>query len=295
MLARWRARRDARDDARLREALRGRRVLLTGASSGIGRAFALQAAAAGGELVLVARRADELAQVAAECARRGGRARARACDLADVAAARQLAETVLREDGPVDVLVNNAGSSIRRPALDYKPGDVERLAAVDYLGPAALTLALLPAMVARGAGHVVMVSTIGTQTGAPNFAAYVAAKAAGDHFARSLRLELGGRGIAVTTIHMPLVRTPMLAPSRIYEMFPALTEARAARRIGRAVVRRPLRVAPRWSTGLELLHVLAPGLLQRVFTWGHDPLHRRLARRLARRDRERGAGDRPDA
>jgi short-subunit dehydrogenase len=263
-------------------------MLLTGASSGIGRAFALQAASAGADAILVARRADELAEVVAECARRGGRAEARTVDLADVAAARALAEAVLAERGPVDVLVNNAGSSLRRPVADHKPADVERLAAINYLGPIALTLGLLPGMLERGGGHVVQVSTIGTLTGAPNFAAYVAAKAAADHFLRSLRLELGGRGVAVTTIHMPLVRTPMLAPSRIYEMFPALTVERAAERLGWAVIRRPLRVAPRWTTGLELVHALAPGLLQRVFTRGHEPLHAWLGRRLARRDQRRG-------
>src|SRR5690606_10020566 len=154
----------------------------------------------------------------------------------------------------------------------------------------ALTLALLPAMVERGRGHIVQVSTIGTLTGAPNFAAYVASKAAADHFVRSLRLELGGQGIAVTTIHMPLVRTPMLAPSRIYELFPALTVEAAARRIGRAIVRRPVRMAPRWATALELAHAIAPGLLQAVFERGHDPLHVALARRLARRERGGGGG-----
>jgi len=291
VLRRWRARAEERYRARLREALRGRRILITGASSGIGRAFALQAAAAGGNAILVARRREELERVAEECARLGGQARVRPADLADLADIRCLAEAILREDGPVDVLVNNAGISVRRPVADHKPEDVERLAAVDYLGPVALTLGLLPAMLERGAGHVVQVSTIGTQTGAPLFSAYVAAKAATDHFLRTLRLELGRRGIAVTTIHLPLVRTPMMAPSRIYEMFPALTVERAARRIGWAVVRRPIRVAPHWATALELLHTLAPGLLQRVFSWGHDPLHGWLGRRLARRDRRRsGAG-----
>src|SRR5690606_11021474 len=151
--------------------------------------------------------------------------------------------------------------------------DLERLVAVNYLGPTALTLGLLPAMVARGGGHLVQVSTIGTLTGAPNFASYVASKAAADHFARSLRLELGTRGVAVTTIHMPLVRTPMLAPSRIYEMFPALSVEAAARRIGQAIVRRPIRMAPRWATALEIGHALAPGLLQALFERGHEPLH----------------------
>jgi NAD(P)-dependent dehydrogenase (short-subunit alcohol dehydrogenase family) len=287
LLRRWRARAEARYRERLRAAASGRRIVVTGASSGIGRAFALQAAEAGAQMVLVARRAEELERVAEECVQRGGRARVRAADLADPAASRRLAETILREDGPVDVLVNNAGSSIRRPVLDYKPEDVERLVGVNYLGPMALTLALLPSMVERGGGHVVQVSTIGTQTGAPNFASYVASKAAADHFVRTLRLELGGRGIAVTTIHMPLVRTPMLAPSRIYEMFPALTVETAARRIGQAVVRRPIRVAPRWTTALEILHAVAPGFLQWVFTRGHEPLHALLGRRLARRDRRR--------
>lgn len=288
MLHSWRARTEERERDRLRAALRGRRILITGASSGIGRALALQVAAAGGDAVLVARRREELERVAEECRRRGGRARVRPADLADLAGAHRLAETVLREDGPIDVLVNNAGSSLRRPVVDHEAEDLQRLAAVNYLGPAVLALGLLPGMLERGTGHVVHVSTIGTQTGAPLFAAYVAAKAAADHFARTLRLELGGRGIAVTTIHMPLVRTPMMAPSRIYEVFPALTVERAAQRVGRALVRRPIRVAPRWTTGLEVVHAVAPELLQWVFARGHDPLHGWLGRRLARRDRRRG-------
>ncbi|MEB2345266.1 MAG: SDR family NAD(P)-dependent oxidoreductase [Deltaproteobacteria bacterium] len=292
MLHAWQARAEERYRTRLREALRGRRVLITGASSGIGRAFALDAAAAGGDLVLVARRREELERVAGECRRRGGRAEVRPADLADIGAVRELTEALGREERAVEVLVSNAGVSLRRPLASHRPEDLERLAAVNYLGPAALTLGLLPAMLARGAGHVVHVSTIGTQTGAPLFAAYVAAKAACDHFLRTLRLELGERGIAVTAVHMPLVRTPMMAPSRIYELFPALTAERAARRIGWAVVKRPLRVAPRWATALELGHVLAPRLVQRAFAWGHEPLHGWFGRRLARRDRLRAGRDR---
>ena len=287
VLRRWRARAEQRYLDRLGDALRGRRMLVTGASSGIGRAFALQAAKAGGELVLVSRRGDTLEQVAEECERLGGRAQVRTADLASAESVRALAQGVLGEVGPVDVLVNNAGHSIRRAVADYKAEDLARLAAVNYLGPMSLTLELLPAMLARGSGHVVQVSTIGVQTGAPNFAAYVAAKAASDHFVRTLRLELGGRGIAVTTIQMPLVRTAMLAPSRIYEAFPALDPERAARRIGWAVVKRPIRVAPRWTTLLEVVHAVAPGLLQWVFTQGHEPFHRSMARRLERMRRRK--------
>jgi NAD(P)-dependent dehydrogenase (short-subunit alcohol dehydrogenase family) len=260
-------------------------MLVTGASSGIGRAFVLQAARAGAELVLVSRRGEELEQVAEDCERLGGRAQVRTADLSSVESCRALAESVLREDGPVDILVNNAGHSIRRAVVDYKAEDLARLVAVNYLGPMTLTLGLLPAMLDRGAGHIVQISTIGVQTGAPNFAAYVAAKAASDHFARTLRLELGGRGIAVTTIQVPLVRTAMLAPTRIYDAFPALGAEQAARRIGWAVVTRPVRVAPRWATLLEVVHAVAPGLLQWVFTHGHEPFHRAMARRLARMKR----------
>jgi short-subunit dehydrogenase len=285
VLRRWRERADRNYIARLGESLRGRRMLVTGASSGIGRAFVLQAARAGAELVLVARRGDELEQVAKECEGLGGRARVRTADLSSIESCRALAETVLREDGPVDVLVNNAGHSIRRAVVDYKAEDLARLAAVNYLGPMTLTLGLLPAMLDRGAGHIVQISTIGVQTGAPNFAAYVASKAAADHFTRSLRLEVGGRGVAVTTIQIPLVRTAMLAPTRIYDAFPALGAEQAARRIGWAVVTRPVRVAPRWSTFIEVVHAVAPGLLQWVFTHGHEPFHRAMARRLERRNR----------
>jgi NAD(P)-dependent dehydrogenase (short-subunit alcohol dehydrogenase family) len=217
--------------------------------------------------------------------RLGGRARIRATDLSDVEACRRLAETVLRDDGPVDVLVNNAGHSIRRSVVDYEARDLARLMAVNYLGPMTLTLGLLPGMLARGGGHVVQISTIGVQTGAPNFAAYVAAKAAADQFTRSLGLELGGRGIDVTTLQVPLVRTEMMAPTRIYDAFPALRADTAARRIGWAVVKRPIRVAPRWATLLEVVHAVAPGLLQWVFTRWHEPFHRTMARRLDRMQR----------
>jgi len=273
---------------RLREALHGKRILLTGASSGIGRAFALHAGEAGADVALLARRAEELEAVADGVRAAGGRASVHPVDLADLEAVSQEASRIAWSD-PVDVIVHNAGLSIRRPVVDTKREDLERLVAVDYLGAAALTLALLPPMRARGRGHIVQVSTIGVLTGAPNFAGYVAAKAASDHFARTLRLELGGEGIRVTQIAMPLVRTPMMAPSRIYRAFPALTVERAAERIGWAIVRRPLRVAPRWAIALELLHALHPAPLQWIFTHGHEPFHAWMKRRLSRLERSAGS------
>jgi NAD(P)-dependent dehydrogenase (short-subunit alcohol dehydrogenase family) len=268
-----------RYEARLARAIAGRTVLVTGASSGIGRALAHQLAEAGARLVLVARDPARLERTLAEVRERGAEGLALRADLADRADVRALLETLRGE--AVDVLVNNAGLSIRRSVLRSldRPEDYERLVAVNYLGPLALTLGLLPGMLARRRGHVVNVSTIGVQAGAPNFSGYVASKAALDHFARSLLLELGRGPVRVTTVNMPLVRTPMTLATEIYERFPALEAQQAARRIGRALIRRPVRVAPAWTTALELLHVLAPGPMRDVFALLHDPVHRLLARR----------------
>jgi NAD(P)-dependent dehydrogenase (short-subunit alcohol dehydrogenase family) len=280
-----------RYEARLARAVAGRTVLVTGASSGIGRALAHQLAEAGARLVLVARDSARLERTCREVRARGASARAFRTDLADRAEVRALVDALRAE--AVDVLVNNAGHSIRRSVerSTGRPEDYERLVAVNYLGPLALTLALLPGMVGRGRGHVVNVSTIGVQTGAPNFSGYVASKAALDHFARSLLLELGRGPVRVTTVNMPLVRTPMIEATEIYEGFPALEAQQAARRIGRALIRRPVRVAPVWTTALELFHVLAPGLLRDVFALLHDPVHRALARRAKPRGaRSHGPG-----
>lgn len=276
------ARRQARYLARLRRAIGGRSLVLTGASSGIGRAFALQAAAAGAKLALVARRSEELQRVREEVDARGASALVLPADLGEREQVAELVEELRLHFGAVDALVNNAGVSLRRPverSLE-RLEDFRRLVEVNYLGPLALTLGLLPSMLERGQGHIVNVSTIGTQTGAPNFSAYVASKAAMDHFARALALELGHRRIAVTTVCMPLVLTPMMAPTGIYDRWPTLPTEEAARRIGWALIRRPVRIAPRWTTGVELLHALVPGTMRRAFARFHDPAHRWLGGRM---------------
>jgi short-subunit dehydrogenase len=265
---------------RLRGAVAGRTVLITGASSGIGRALAHQVAQAGARLILVARDAARLERTLAEVQAHGASAVAIPADLADPAQVRALLDALQRGAESVDVLVNNAGLSIRRSVEDSldRPEDFERLISVNYLGPLVLTLGLLPGMLARKRGHIVDVSTIGVQAGAPNFSGYVASKAAMDHFARALLLELGRRPVRVTTVYMPLVRTPMIEATAIYEAFPALEAQQAARRIGQALIERPVRLAPAWTTALELLHTLAPETMRRTFALLHDPVHRFLAR-----------------
>jgi len=275
------AQRRARYLERLRRAVGGRSVVLTGASSGIGRAFALQAAEAGVKLALVARRREELLRVREEVETLGASALVFPADLGDREQVAELVAELQLQFGAVDVLINNAGVSLRRPverSLE-RADDFRRLVEVNYFGPLALTLGLLPPMLERERGHIVNVSTIGAQAGAPNFSAYVASKAAMDHFARAFGLELGRRRISITTVYMPLVFTPMLAPTGIYDRWPALRTEEAARRIGWALIRRPARVAPLWTTGVELLHTLAPGLMRRAFALLHDPAHRWLGRR----------------
>jgi short-subunit dehydrogenase len=278
-----------RYEARLARAVGGRTVLVTGASSGIGRALVHQLAEAGARLALVAREPARLERTLHEARERGAAGVALPADLADRAEVQRLLDALRGET--IDALVNNAGLSIRR-TVERSTGrleDYERLLAVNTLGPIALTLGLLPGMLARGRGHVVNVSSIGVQAGAPNFSGYVASKAALDHFARSLMLELGRSPVRVTTVILPLVRTPMIDPD-VYERFPALGAQEAARRIGRALIRRPVRIAPWWSTALELGHVVAPGLMREVFALLHDRFHRAFA---GRRKPRAAASDRP--
>ena len=178
----------------------------------------------------------------------------------------RMAEEVLAYHGQVDVLVNNAGRSIRRSVkLSYdRFHDYQRTMQVNYFGAVRLILALLPSMQARHSGHIVDVSSIGTQTNPPRFSAYVASKAALDAFGRVIASEVYDDGVRITTIHMPLVRTPMIAPTRMYDMFPAITPEEAAEMIAGAIVAKPKKVATRLGTFGELLYAVAPSLSDKI-------------------------------
>jgi NAD(P)-dependent dehydrogenase (short-subunit alcohol dehydrogenase family) len=171
-----------------------------------------------------------------------------------------MAEEVLAYHGQVDILVNNAGRSIRRSVqLSYdRFHDYERTMQLNYFGAVRLILALLPSMRQRESGHVINVSTIGTQTNPPRFSAYVASKAALDAFGRVIASEVIDDGIHITTIHMPLVRTPMISPTRMYDMFPAATPEEAAEMIAGAMIAKPKKVATRLGTIGELVYAVAP-------------------------------------
>ncbi len=251
---------------RLAQAVRGRVAVITGASSGIGRAVALRLAAAGATTVLVARSIDRLEELRAEIESAGGRAQVAPCDLSDLAAIDALVGRLLGEHETLDVLVNNAGRSIRRStALSYERfHDFERTIALNYLGAVKLTMGLLPGMRRRGRGHVVNVSSIGVQTNPPRFSAYVASKAALDAWTRVVSSETVGDGVTFTTVHMPLVRTAMIAPTRIYDAFPAISPDEAAELVCDAIRRRPKSINTRLGTVSEVAYALAPKLVDQL-------------------------------
>jgi NAD(P)-dependent dehydrogenase (short-subunit alcohol dehydrogenase family) len=242
--------------------LAGRRVLLTGASSGIGEATSLAVAAKGASLLLVARREDQLRRVRSSVEAMGGQATTYVCDLTDLEAIDALVARVLAEHGGVDYLVNNAGRSIRRSLeLSYERfHDVQRTMALNYFGPVRLTMGLLPAMRAQRFGHVVNISTWGVQLKAPKFTAYIASKTALDSWSRIAGRETYADRVTFTNIRFGLVLTPMVLPTPGHEVRRALTADQAAAKVVRALEDRPLTV-DRWIGRVgELSNILAPRL-----------------------------------
>jgi NAD(P)-dependent dehydrogenase (short-subunit alcohol dehydrogenase family) len=243
-----------------RSPMAGRRVLVTGASSGIGEATAYAVARRGATAILVARRESELARVQAGVEAEGGHAAVYACDLTDYDAVDVLVKRVLAEHAGVDYLVNNAGRSIRRSlALSYdRFHDFERTMAVNYFGPVRLTMGLLPAMRAQGFGHVVNIGTWGVQMKAPKFTAYIASKTALDSWSRIAGRETYADGVTFTNIRFGLVSTPMVVPTSGYEGRRALTPERAAERVVRALEDRPVTVDNPVARVAEVLNIVAP-------------------------------------
>ena len=248
------------------DAVRGRVIVVTGASSGIGEAAARQLGKAGAVVVLVARSADDLNRVRGEIEAAGGTAYAYPCDLTNFEAVDAMAAKVLADLGRIDVLVNNAGHSIRR-RVELSEGrfhDFERLIQLNYLGAIRLTLAVLPSMRDRQSGHIVNISSWAVQVRPARFAGYVASKAALEAWADSVQGEVREDGILFTTIRMPLVRTPMIAPTKLYRRVPALSPDEAAAAIVDAIVCRPRRLRPVFSQLMDLTEQLSPRSMDRV-------------------------------
>ena len=228
----------------LSDAVKGRTVMITGASSGIGKAAALEIGEAGGTMLLIARRRDQLQEVADEIQDRGGTAYVHPTDLTNTDDIDRMSIEVLEQHGSVDVLVNH---------------DYQRTMQLNYFAAVKLILSLLPAMRDHKNGHIVNISTIGLQMNTPRFSAYVASKAALDAFSRSIGPEIINDGVHITTVYMPLVRTPMIAPTKIYERFPTLSPDEAGHMIAEAIRKRPKRIATALGSLGQLTYAIAPG------------------------------------
>jgi NAD(P)-dependent dehydrogenase (short-subunit alcohol dehydrogenase family) len=276
--------------ASLESAVRGKIVMVTGASSGIGRSAALKIADAGGIVLLVARTPEKLEATREVIEEGGGVAHVHPCDLSDIDDLDRMADEVLAEHGHVDVLVNNAGRSIRRSvALSYdRFHDYERTMQLNYFGPVKLILKLLPVMRERKSGQIINVSSIGVQTNTPRFSAYVASKAALDAFSRCIASEIVDDGVHITAIYMPLVRTPMIAPTKMYNRFPTITPEKAADMISEAIIHKPKRIAtPIGSLG-QLLYAINPKSIDYILNSAYKLFP---DSRAARGDEKKPAGE----
>jgi NAD(P)-dependent dehydrogenase (short-subunit alcohol dehydrogenase family) len=251
-------------DRSLKGTVGGKVVLVTGGSSGIGLAAAHKFAEAGAITIICGRDPDKLDEACAEAKAKGYSFIAYPADIADMADCDRFVRLLIDNHGGVDFLINNAGRSIRR-AIESSYDrfhDFERTMQLNYFGCLRVTMGLLPGMVEKKKGHVVNISSIGVLTNAPRFSAYVASKAALDAWTRCASSEFADVGVTFTTINMPLVRTPMIAPTKIYNNVPTLSPEEAADLIAQACIAKPVRIATRLGITGQLLHALMPRVAQ---------------------------------
>jgi NAD(P)-dependent dehydrogenase (short-subunit alcohol dehydrogenase family) len=248
------------------KALTGKTVVITGASSGIGLVTAVQVAKAGAVPILVARGQEKLEATKRLIESQGGTAYSYPCDLSDLHAIDALTKQLSEDFEHIDFVVNNAGRSIRRSLKlsEDRFHDFERTMQLNYFGAIRLVMGILPKMRGNKSGHIVNISSIGVLTSPPRFSAYVASKAALDAWANVVSSEVISDGISFTSIHMPLVRTPMIAPTKMYDRFPAITPAQAASKVVTALVERPHEINTKTGNLGALAHTLAPKAAFRV-------------------------------
>lgn len=250
------------DPDKLRRTVFGKTVLVTGASYGIGEATARSLAAAGATVLVVARSEERLRDLAASINAGGGKAVGYPTDLTDESAVSALTKQITEEHGPLDIVVSNAGKSLRRSLHDQydRPHDFQRTIDINYLGPVRLLLGLLPAMRSKGSGHIVNVSSVGVRVvPGPQWGAYQASKGAFDRWLRSVAPELHTDGVDVSTVYFALVRTRMIAPTPLLSRLPGLSPDEAADAIAKAIIERPRTIEPPWVLPAELASVLLAG------------------------------------
>ncbi|MGA4743731.1 SDR family NAD(P)-dependent oxidoreductase [Acinetobacter junii] len=238
----------------------GKTIIVTGASSGIGLTVSKYLAQAGAHVLLLARTKEKLDEVKAEIEAEGGKASVFPCDLNDMESIDAVSKEILAAVDHIDILVNNAGRSIRRAVHESvdRFHDFERTMQLNYFGAVRLVLSILPHMMQRKDGQIINISSIGVLANATRFSAYVASKAALDAFSRCLSAEVHSHKIAITSIYMPLVRTPMIAPTKIYKYVPTLSPEQAADLIAYAIVKRPKKIATNLGRLASITYAIAP-------------------------------------
>ena len=238
----------------------GKTIIVTGASSGIGLTVSKYLAAAGAHVLLLARTKEKLDEVKAEIEAEGGKATVFPCDLNDMESIDAVSKEILASVDHIDILVNNAGRSIRRAVHESvdRFHDFERTMQLNYFGAVRLVLNVLPHMMQRKDGQIINISSIGVLANATRFSAYVASKAALDAFSRCLSAEVHSHKIAITSIYMPLVRTPMIAPTKMYNYVPTLSPEQAADLIAYAIVKRPKKIATNLGRLASITYAIAP-------------------------------------
>ncbi|MCL6239671.1 MULTISPECIES: SDR family NAD(P)-dependent oxidoreductase [Acinetobacter] len=263
---------NSRLEKRFVDRVNGKTILITGASSGIGLTTAHRLANAGAHVLLVARTKETLDAVKAEIEATGGKADVFPCDLNDMESIDAVAQQILASVDHIDILINNAGRSIRRAVHESTDRfhDFERTMQLNYFGAVRLVMNLLPKMMIRREGHIINISSIGVLANATRFSAYVASKAALDAFSRCLSAEVHSHNIAITSVYMPLVRTPMIAPTKIYKYVPTLSPEQAADLIAYAIVKRPKKVATNLGRLASITYSIAPDINNKLMSIGYN-------------------------
>ncbi|MFT6276113.1 MAG: NAD(P)-dependent dehydrogenase (short-subunit alcohol dehydrogenase family) [Halioglobus sp.] len=256
----------------LRRKVKGKVVVVTGATSGIGKECALRLAQADATVILVARTVAKLDETLQEIAEQGGKAQAYSCDVSSAQKCEKLVADVLKDHGRVDILINNAGRSIRR-SVRYSYDrfhDFERTMQLNYFGALRLILGFLPSMEKQMSGQIINISSIGVLTSPPRFSAYVASKAALDAFSLCAAPEYNAENIDFTTIHMPLVRTPMIAPTNLYKAFPTLSPEQARDLVIKSIMGKPKRVSTKLGVVGAVAQATIPSVTEAFLSQAYD-------------------------
>lgn len=257
--------------AAITKVVKGKNILITGASSGIGERTAYLLSSCGAHVILLARTEDKLKGVKEAIETKGGMASYYPCDLTNMDDIEKITAQIIADFGHIDVLVNNAGRSIRRSVHESvnRFHDFERTMDINYFGAVKIILGFLPTMIARKSGQIINISSIGVLANSPRFAAYVASKSALDAFSRCLAAEVKGDNITVTNIFMPLVRTPMIAPTKLYRYMPALMPDEAALMVAKAIVKQPNSIASNMGKFASASYALVPAFNVSVQSIGY--------------------------